>query len=964
MSSPEDLSKRLREEGNVLYKSRDFIKAIHKYMQAARTSRDDPAPIRNLSSAYYESGQYEMCLLFAKKAIHLMNKAVPGDKDSAFTTRIQELEKRIRKAEDCLPRYLIQKQKERRVEILDRLARYHGSMRSAGDYVPIGHDNAKSLFGESLALQIPAGETISFFNSGLGDARHFLASLISIAHKEGKGKIPKRRYHFTLNDINRHVLTRALIIFSLLDKLSRVKKDQMFELVSVLNTVYFIFASCLMPKWVSEQLQEVIAELLRRLRNGQQPLEWIYLSEADVASCIQALENWLSGGRVATLFTAKEVMKSTISTMDDSIYSNKSDEYWEHIGFHSNKERELYCATGVLLPCLQAMQRHDPKLVDLSLKALLNPRGREARLFMAHVMTNNWVFNPTQLDWDSHTDIGNGEPRVFLRFDPFNLVSRLWVELKEELPPTEQHLQLFEHIGPFFAEAAKAIKSLGNRLKVEMVKGDYIDVAERIHFGLHYDPTQSQALGNGDIGYPRPKDFPSIYHRITLSNVPDYVGGHLTTFLHAMPLLARHPTSLAGSVCLRNPPFFRDMGDFLAEYQLISSEKMLEQLTGVRIVFRGHGPVPLASYTYYCWNQLNESVPLSKQVKARLSREDLMRWFHGLFLRMAIPMTSDHRLISDNNHMIYSPLNLTILFRQLGHLHCLGYPAHWLSGVLVPLLEDAGMLETDVRPPSNVPLRPDQVDLKYPVKELCIMPFLPELKTLATLFAPLLPFRIDSDLLYPIDKIHEYTIDLSPLPGGYFQPTCLVLLFWSPNGSPSGHLPPELYPSLRPFLDPSRRNGPADHGFEDAAQKIEDWRAKEVIVWSTLKFDFEKQEAKTWMPKQIIEQMVNRKWKCGLMRRDLWMVVGATLYSTSGRVRDMVKMGRRWDEVFREDDDTEKGDDGSNDEDALQGSDPNPMDHRMFQVVVEEIFNDSKKLGAANENMIDGGGAMDKKNKS
>ncbi|TGO50050.1 hypothetical protein BCON_0193g00110 [Botryotinia convoluta] len=969
MSSLEDPSKRLREEGNELYNSRDFIKAIHKYMQAARASRDDPAPLRNLSAAYYESGQYEMCVLCAKKAIYLMNAKVTGDRDSAFTTHIQKLEERIRKAEDNLPECPLQKQKECRVEILERLARYHPSMRSAEDYVTVGHDNAKSLFDESLALQIPAGETISFFNSGLGDARHFLASLISIAHEEAKGKIPKRRYHFTLNDINKHVLIRDLIILSLLDKLSQVKEQQIFESVNILNTIYFIYASCLMPKWVSEQLQEVIAELLRCLSNGQQPLEWIYLYEADIPVYIQALENWVSGGRVATAFTAKEVMESTISTMQDSIYNNKSDEYWEHIGPYCNKERELYCATGVLLPFLQAMQQHDPKLVDLSLEALNNPRGRESRLFMTHVMTDNWVFNPTQLDWDSHTAIGNPEPRVFLRFDPFNLVSRLWEELKEELPPKEKYAHLFEHVGPFFAKAASAIKSLGNRLKVEIVKGDYIDVAERIHFGLHYDPTQSQVLDTGDIGYPRPKDFPSLYYRIVLSNIPDYVGGHLTTFLHAMPLLARHSTSLVGSVCLRNPPFFRNMGDFLSEYQLISSEKMLEQLTGVRIVFRGHEPVPLASYTYFCWNQPIDSVPLSKQVKARLSREDLKKWFHGLFLRLAVPMACDHRLISDNNHMIYSPLNLTILFRQLGHLHCLGYPAHWLSETLVPLLEDAGILKTNVRPPRIVPLRPDQVDSKYPIKKLCIMPFVPELKTLATLFAPLLPFRLDPNLLYPIDKIHEYTFDLSPLPEDYFQPKCLVLLFWSANGSPSGQFPLELQANLRKFLDPSRHNDVSDHGSEDAAQKVEDWRAKDVIVWSTFNFDIEKQEAKVWVPKQIIEQMVNGKWKCGLMRRDLWMIVGATLLSTSGRVRDMVKMGRKWDEGFKEDDDTEKDDDGSSDdssnnEDAFQGSDPNTMDHRMFQAVVEEIFNDSRKLGAVNENVIDGSGVTDKKNKS
>ncbi|KAM0151843.1 hypothetical protein ACHAQE_008348 [Botrytis cinerea] len=957
MSSPEDLAKVLREEGNALYNSREFIKAISKYMQAARASRDDPAPLRNLSAAYYESGQYEMCVLFAKKAIHLMNAKIAGDRDSVFTTHLQKLEQRIRKAEENLPECPLQKQKERRVEILERLARYHPSMKPAGDYVPIGHDDAKSLFDETLALRVPVGETISFFNSGLGDARHFLASLISIAHEEAKGKIPKRRFHFTLNDINKHVLTRDLIIFCLLDKLSR--ENRMFESVNILNTIYLIFAACLLPKWVSEQLQEVIAELLRCLKNAQQPLEWIYLHEADIPFYIQVLENWAPEGKASTEFTAEEVMESVISTMQDSIYNNKSAEYWEHIGPYCNRERELYCASGVLLPSMQAMQKNDPKLVDLSFKVLEIPGGKRLRLFMTHVMTDNWVFNPTQLDWDSHTAIGNPEPGVFLRFDPFNLASRLRKELGEELPLADNISHLFEYVAPFFAKAASAIKYLGNRLKVEMVKGDYIDVAERIHFGLHYDPTESQARGTGTTGYPRPKDFSSLYHRVALSNIPDYVGGHLTTFLHAMPLLARHSTSLAGSVCLRNPPFFRNMGDFLSEYQLVDSEKMLEQLTGVRIVFRGHGPVPLASYTYYCWNQPIDSVPLSKQVKARLSREDLKKWFHALFLKMAIPMTCDHRLSSDNNEMIYSPLNLTILFRQPGHLYSLGYPAHWLSEILVPLLEDAGMLKTNVRPPRNVPLQPNQVNSKYPIKKLCIMPFVPELKTLTTLFAPLLPFRIDPNLLYPIDKIYEYTFDLSPLPEYYVQPTCLALIFFSPNRSPGNHLPLEMQLSLRKFLDPSRHNDVLDHGSEDAGQKVDDWRAKDVIVWSTLKFDAEKQEAKAWMPEQIIEQIVNRNWKCGLMRRDLWMIVGVTIVSIPRRVRDMMKMGRKWDEDFKENNDTEKDDDGSNNEDAFQGSDLNTMAQE-----VEKIFNDSRNLGVVNKNVIDGGGVVDEKKES
>jgi hypothetical protein len=133
-------------------------------------------------------------------------------------------------------------------------------------------------------------------------------------------------------------------------------------------------------------------------------------------------------------------------------------------------------------------------------------------------------------------------------------------------------------------DAAKAVMTLGNRLKVEIVKGDYIDVAERIHFGLHYDPADDQVDDGRRVGYPRPQGFPVLYHRISLS-----------------------------------------------------------------------------------------------------------------------------------------------------------YPAHWLSDILTPLLEDTGALTTNVRPPCIVPLRPDHVDIKYPAKKLCIMPFVPELKTLATIFPLFFP---------------------------------------------------------------------------------------------------------------------------------------------------------------------------------------------------------------------------------
>lgn len=67
--------------------------------------------------------------------------------------------------------------------------------------------------------------------------------------------------------------------------------------------------------------------------------------------------------------------------------------------------------------------------------------------------------------------------------------------------------RLFEHMKAFFLEAAKAIGYLGEKLKVEAILGDYVDVAEKIQFGLY----------DAEV---RPKEFPILYDRIHLSNVP------------------------------------------------------------------------------------------------------------------------------------------------------------------------------------------------------------------------------------------------------------------------------------------------------------------------------------------------------------------------------------------------------------------------------------------------------------
>ncbi|RAL68680.1 hypothetical protein DID88_007388 [Monilinia fructigena] len=189
-----------------------------------------------------------------------------------------------------------------------------------------------------------------------------------------------------------------------------------------------------------------------------------------------------------------------------------------------------------------------------------------------------------------------------VRQDPFDLVNTLACE-EGILPHRQKASRLFDHVAPFFEAAARAIKKLGARLQAEVVLGDYIDVAERLNFDLYYDP--NDANESTKLDYLRPNDFPLLYDCIELSNLPDYRGGNLTTFLHALPILKPNGSSSIFSVCLRNAQAFPSMGYFISEYQLITSRKMLDQLTGACIESKGNGPPSLADNTTYQWYPRN-----------------------------------------------------------------------------------------------------------------------------------------------------------------------------------------------------------------------------------------------------------------------------------------------------------------------------------------------------------------------
>jgi tetratricopeptide (TPR) repeat protein len=134
---------KLRGEGNLLYKmgrldegilpysvfamlaSSNTFLAIKKYQEAAK--HGDPqesAPLRNLSAAYYEIGNYRKCITAAEQALKLIEKVAEED----IPLQKEKLQKRIKKAKDHFQRPPIEEKTHRRIKIMKMVERYKPSL--------------------------------------------------------------------------------------------------------------------------------------------------------------------------------------------------------------------------------------------------------------------------------------------------------------------------------------------------------------------------------------------------------------------------------------------------------------------------------------------------------------------------------------------------------------------------------------------------------------------------------------------------------------------------------------------------------------------------------------------------------------------------------------------------------------------------------------------------------------------
>ncbi|KAF7882075.1 hypothetical protein EAF00_011591 [Botryotinia globosa] len=220
------------------------------------------------------------------------------------------------------------------------------------------------------------------------------------------------------------------------------------------------------------------------------------------------------------------------------------------------------------------------------------------------MMGSDWYDDMQRRSRSEEFDWGN---------DPFEAVFQFEAFHKGRKPSS-----LFDHVAPFFQDAADALKKLKGRFHVEVVCGDIIEISERFRLGT--SPTR----------FPRSEEFPTEFDSIHLSNIPDYIGGNLSTFLYITPLLKKEATSFVRSNCLRNPGNWKSIEAFFADYQCIKNKTMLKQVTGVEVIPRPFkwAMFPLIECTFYSHAQ-----PISEDGwSALLPRSEFQRWFYAFFL--------------------------------------------------------------------------------------------------------------------------------------------------------------------------------------------------------------------------------------------------------------------------------------------------------------------------------------------
>lgn len=386
--------------------------------------------------------------------------------------------------------------------------------REVPEYYSVGHDYARTWFDGKLLKAQP--DTTKFLFVGIGDARHFYATLAAVARHERERSSPKdKRHHFTLVDLKASALARDLIIFWLLQELSKAEGQANRDTAVA---IFYVFVGTIMPSQAYKKLQSSIAQLTNALETDSQMPDWLFVGKAHRPALIEHLNSW------ATIkdWTTRS-MRSSTHTQHHSDWVQKQMYMGPRMSNRLDgappgcrQEMAVFIEVPMLQPPAQYIEDHESKLQPFLL-GLQNQSTSEdfltgCRALETH-LDNSWHPNVTLVDneWQNDRKKSNDFADGDFAHDPLEFWNTLYADSGQQRPGNADCL--YDYVGPFFKTAAAALKQLRGRLVVEVAIAEMGDVMERLKYNMIQHRQEFSKQHD-------PGSFPNKYHRIHMSNVP------------------------------------------------------------------------------------------------------------------------------------------------------------------------------------------------------------------------------------------------------------------------------------------------------------------------------------------------------------------------------------------------------------------------------------------------------------
>ncbi|KAI8307905.1 putative tetratricopeptide [Colletotrichum sp. SAR11_59] len=900
-SSPPLESSAARERGNGFYRKGQFTEAEKAYREAAALAPEDPAPWSNISAIRFEQGDYTSCLQNLEKALSLSSSDAKDEpKKQKLYTRMAKCHMHLMSfeaAESAIKslgvdtssqslkasledlkglRASVQNGDKLRTQTCDRVARYKASLQDIPEYYAVGHDFAEPLLqlDEPLWELLGPKDMLSFLLCGSGDARHLFVSIATLFfqdmmnQRKGKNKAFSQAY-FTIIDINAAALARTLIMFDMGFRYAAMKTQKMPRIEDALTIMSYMFSSAFMPSFAAEKMLEHIRTVIDELEEqgdgvGSDFMGMFYLPRETRIQVVRKLKQWAEplGEKYATkrlrplMMENLEIEKFRRSLMlnfdaTKVPYENRSDLEFNEL--------------GVVFGSQVFIKRREPELLPL-LDAFRSGQQSSKAELLKHIDTH-WVTNPTVLDMDyqprreQEIRASQGLSEVPPGFDwnPAEMIKNL-----RSILSTEKEEDVLKIVSEFFEHFSIAMMTLHSRIKIEVIAGEMADVLDRIRHGNLKHRLQRP----NDVEAIDPTQFPR----------DDYIGGPLAAFLTGGPLLRQDRPSKLRFNNLLNPPMFKSHDQFLAEYVLMHDAKEVESNFGVTreknpnppevdetALLQMFGGNKFAIEDYFIWAKSSNTTARGKRL---MSRSALERWLYLHLLKICLPY---HRpKLSDRP--VHAPLNLTTFLRIVGHMHDVGYPAHWLSGVLSSVCE--GSISTTARAPRELVVSPENLSTSYPQRKICLNPWRAEFTTLLSLWTGLFPFGIIAmeNALVPAEKVVECNVAFPEFFEAQGRVMHFVLAIFNTT-----EVDPRNF-DLRELLSDDEAGNSSD-----AARKF---RENSVHIVTAFRFSTATRTATFWMRQDVLDEFTSTdSWQICICRTDSWEEVRSRVSASESMSR-------------------------------------------------------------------------------